>query len=281
MLTSSKSTARKSATRNNARGAQDKAAGSKYSVPVVRSTFRILEELSRSERLGLREITQDTGIAKSTVFRILSTLVELGYVQRDVERGYRITLALSHLVSDEAANEELRRLAHPVMLSLRDHYGETVNLGVQSMDKVTYLEVVPSEFALRLQESRGASVPAHASALGKAIMAFNPPNSVLEQLKGHSLEKVTKHTIADREELFAELKRVRNAGYAFDRGEGSMLAVCVGAPILDANGLAIAAMSISGPASRFNPKKDSDVIRSLVAGTAEIARSFARAKKRT
>jgi len=253
----------------------DKDGNGKYSVPVVRSTFRILEELSLTELLGLREVTQATGIPKSTVFRILSTLVDLGYVTRDLDRNYRISPRLSKLVSDEATTEELRRLALPLMLELRNKYGETVNLGVQQVDKVTYLEVVPSEFALRLQESRGASVPVHASALGKAILAFSPQDSVRELIRSHKLESVTEHTISDPDEFFSELKRVRHAGFAFDRGEGSMLAVCVGAPILDTKGNAIAAMSISGPASRFNPKKDAPVLASLVKGTMELSRAFA------
>ncbi|HXS11392.1 MAG TPA: IclR family transcriptional regulator [Acidobacteriaceae bacterium] len=252
----------------------------KYSVPVVRSTFTILEELSRSELLGLREVTQNTGIPKSTVFRILSTLVDLGYVTREPNRNYRINPRLGRLVSDGAASEALRRLARPLMLELRDTYGETVNLGAQQFDKVTYLEVVPSEFALRLQESRGASVPVHASALGKAILAFSPQREVEAFVRGHKLESVTEHTISDRDAFLAELKRVRNAGVAFDRGEGSMLAVCIGAPILDAGGYAVAAMSISGPASRFNPKKDSPVIASLLKGTTELSRALAQTRAR-
>jgi DNA-binding IclR family transcriptional regulator len=151
---------------------------------------------------------------------------------------------------------------------------------VQHFDKVTYIEVVPSEFALRLQESRGASVPAHASALGKAILAFSPPTVAQDLLRTHELESVTQHTISDADEFLVELKRVRHAGFAFDRGEGSTLAICIGAPILDASGNAIAAMSISGPASRFNPKKDSPVIASLVNGTRELARALAQSMNR-
>ena len=187
----------------------------KYSVPVVRSTFTILEELSRSELLGLREVTQNTGIPKSTVFRILSTLVDLGYVTREPNRNYRINPRLGRLVNDGAASEALRRLARPLMLELRDTYGETVNLGVQQFDKVTYLEVVPSEFALRLQESRGASVPVHASALGKAILAFSPQREVEVFVRGQKLESVTEHTISDSDAFLAELKRVRNTGRRF------------------------------------------------------------------
>lgn len=273
MLTSV-TTAKKKASPAKKQAAKKADSSSKYSVPVVRSTFLILEELSRSELLGLREVTQITGIPKSTVFRILSTLVELGYVIREANRNYRISPSLGQLVSDEAASEALRRLALPVMLELRDKYGETVNLGVQHFDKVTYLEVVPSEFALRLQESRGASVPAHASALGKAILAFSPAEVVSDLVRGNQLESVTENTISDPIEFLAEIKRVRNAGFAFDRGEGSLLAVCIGAPILDARGNAIAAMSISGPASRFNPKKDSPVIASLIKSTSDLSRAL-------
>jgi DNA-binding IclR family transcriptional regulator len=250
---------------------------SNYSVPVVRSTFRLLESLSQAEHLGLREATTVTGIPKSTVFRILSTLVDLGYVTRDADRNYRISSNLSKLVSEEAKTEELRRLALPLMLELRDKYGETVNLGIQQLDKVTYLEVVPSEFALRLQESRGASVPVHASALGKAILAFSPQDAVSDFVHGHKLERVTEHTISDPDEFIAELKRVRQLGVAFDRGEGSPLAVCISTPILGSDGNAVAAMSISGPASRFNPKKDSPAIASLAKGTVQLSRAFAQA----
>lgn len=280
MLASVISAKAKPTAKRESKMAVAKDANSKYSVPVVRSTFRILEELSRSELLGLREVTQNTGIPKSTVFRVLSTLVDLGYVTRDLQRNYRISPRLSNLVSDEATTEELRRLALPLMLDLRNKYGETVNLGVRQTDKITYLEVVPSEFALRLEESRGASVPAHASALGKAILAFSPHDSVSNLVRSYKLESVTEHTISDPEEFLVELKRVRNAGFAFDRGEGSMFAVCIGAPILDSGGNAIAAMSISGPASRFNPKKDAPVIHSLIKRTTELSNAFSQAMTR-
>lgn len=250
--------------------------GSKYSVPVVRSTFRILEELSHSEQLGLREVTAITGIAKSTVFRILTTLVSLGYVLRDADRNYHISPTLGQLTSKSASSDTLRSLALPYMLDLRNRYGETVNLGVQQFDKITYIEVVPSEFALRLQESRGSSVPAHASALGKAILAFSAPHVVEQLIRVYPLERVTTNTITDPTELLSELKRVRSAGFAFDRGEGSSLAVCVGAPILDEDNHAIAAMSISGPASRFHPKKDSPVILALLKATNEIGHALGR-----
>ena len=248
----------------------------KYSVPVVRSTFLLLEELSRAGSLELKDLTKRTKLPKSTIFRILTTLAECGYVVRDSLRSYRISPSLGQLITEDTTGDTLRTLAHPHMLELRDRYGETVNLGVRRLDKVTYLEVVPSEFALRLQESRGSSVPAHASALGKAILAFTPIDQVEGLVRGHRLDVVTPNTISNADDFLAELKRVRKERFAYDRGEGSLLAVCVGAPILDARGQALAAMSISGPASRFNPKKDSAVITSLLTAVAEISKSLAR-----
>lgn len=246
---------------------------SKYTVPVVRSTFRILEELSRADALGLSELTKRTRIPKSTVFRILSTLLGMGYVVRDAERNYLVSVTLAQLGTNEGGST-MRHLALPYMLHLRNRYGETVNLGVLNLDKIIYAEVVPSEFALRLQETRGASVAVHATALGKAILAFSAADLVDNLIRGRKLEILTRNTIAEPDEFLAELKRVRAAGVAFDRGETSLLARCVGAPILDANGGAVAAMSISGPASRFNPRKDSPVIASLLQATSEVSQKL-------
>lgn len=243
-------------------------------VPVVRSTFRILEELSRAGALGLNDVTQRTGISKSTVFRILTTLTQLGYVVRDAERSYYVSQTIGDLVSSEAGIEAIRRAAMPFMLELRDAYGETVNLGQLEYDKVTYVEVVPSEYALRLHERPGATVSFHASALGKAILAFSDEEFAGSLIRGRDLPRLTRNTMTSYDELMADLRRVRERGYAFDRGETSLLATCVAAPILDASGAAVAAISISGPSSRFNPRKDSEAVESLIKATAEIGRQL-------
>ncbi len=244
----------------------------KYMVPVVRSSFCILEELSRSGALGLNEITVRTGISKSTVFRILTTLSHLGYVVRDSNRCYYIGQSMSDLVRAQASIEAIRRAAMPQMLELRDKFGETVNLGYLELDKVTYAEVVPSEYALRLHEKPGATICLHASALGKAILAFSDEEYASSLIRGRELQMITRNTITDPEEFMAELRKVREHGYAFDRGETSLLATCVAAPLLNASGTAVAALSISGPTSRFNPRKDSDVIENLLKAVATVSR---------
>ena len=247
--------------------------GGKYLVPVVQSTFRILGELAGAgSALNLNEVTLRSSVPKSTVFRILSTLCHLGYVVRDGRgRTYHLSRKLADLTNDATGTEALRRAALPHMLRLRDQFGETVNLGQLQLEKVVYVEVVPSEYALRLSERPGASVPVHATALGKAILAFSSPELVKSLITARPLPALTDHTITDPEELLRELQRIKTRGYALDLEETMPLANCIAVPILDPRGEALASMSLSGPSSRFQPRKDKRLIQNLVRAAAEIA----------
>ncbi|MBI4906022.1 MAG: IclR family transcriptional regulator [Acidobacteria bacterium] len=252
-------------------------ADERYMVPVVRSTFRILEELSRSGGLGLNEICARTGVSKSTVFRVLTTLHSMGYVLRDPNRrSYLVSPSLADLVPEGAGIEQIRNIALPHMIMLRDSFGETVNLGHLQIDKIVYVEVVPSEYALRLSERQGATCPLHATALGKAILAVSRPELVKSLLARCTFEPFTEHTITDRDEFALELDRVRKRGYALDEEENMLMATCVAAPIVDPNGVPVAAISISGPSSRFHPKRDRKAVEALVGAVRAIAQELVR-----
>jgi IclR family acetate operon transcriptional repressor len=132
---------------------------SRYLIPVVRSTFKIITELAQGHPLSLHDATQRTGIPKSTAFRVLATLQHLGVVVRDgPEKKYRLGRALNELARETSMTETLRRIASPHMLKLRNLFGETVNRGELQHEKVVYVEVVPSEYALKLSERPGATV---------------------------------------------------------------------------------------------------------------------------
>jgi DNA-binding IclR family transcriptional regulator len=104
------------------------------------------------------------------------------YSNLDTFRGARESISLpaglATLSSEHATSEAIRRVALPFMLRLRDEFGETINLGVLRLDKVKYIEVVPSEYALRFSEKPGSSVEVHASALGKVLLAYASPEVV-------------------------------------------------------------------------------------------------------
>ncbi|MEO7653760.1 MAG: IclR family transcriptional regulator [Bryobacteraceae bacterium] len=251
-----------------------------YLVPVVLSTFHVLSELSRTGPLHLAELSQRTKVAKSTVFRILNTLHHLGYVWRDAEsRTYSVSPRLAELSHDVDWSATLQRIAMPHMAMLRAEFNETVNLGRADFDRIIYLEVVESEHSLRLCERKGGWEYAHASALGKALLAFSPPSSLTSLFESAKFPALTNRTITQPGELMEELQRVRQRGYALDREESRLSAFCVGAPILDSEGFAVAGLSISGPSSRFNPIKDKRVVTVLLEAAREISRSFSEVQR--
>jgi DNA-binding IclR family transcriptional regulator len=243
----------------------------KYLIPVVLGTFKVLSELSRSGAMNLAALSKRTGIAKSTVFRILNTLHHLGYVWRDVEsRNYSLTPRLSDLSRHVDWDGALQKIATPHMVRLRAQFGETITLAKLDSDRVVYVEVLESEHALRLCERKGGWDHAHASALGKVILAFSPPGSV-SHLLASKLPALTPRTITATAAMQEEFSRIRRRGYALDREESRLLANCIAAPILDREGFALAAISISGPSSRFNPSRNKTAASVLMEAARQIS----------
>ena len=249
---------------------------SRYLVPVVLSTFRLLDRLSGHTTATLHELSTATGIPKSTVFRLLATLQHLDIVKRDeMSKVYRLSAKSPGQALGLPSTEALRRAALPYMLDLRNEFGETVNLGYLQHDRVVYIEVVPSEFALRLSERPGASVEAYCTALGRSILAFSPDGVAASIVGKKMLPRVTPHTMVEPPLILQELTRIRQLGYAVETEEGALQATCLGAPILDAEGLAVAALSISGPTYRFSPLSNKKLLKALRRATREIGASLA------
>ena len=245
----------------------------RYLVPVVVSTFRLLDRLSGHTSASLHELSTSTGIPKSTVFRLLATLQHLDIVKRDEPtKAYRLSAKSPGQALGLPSTESLRRAALPFMLELRNEFGETVNLGHLQHDRVVYIEVVPSEFALRLSERPGASVEAYCSALGRGILAFSAP-SVAESILGkRMLPRLTPQTLVDPKIILQELTRIRAEGYAVESEESALQATCLAVPILDSDNLAIGAISVSGPTYRFQPLASPKLIKALRRAAREIGR---------
>jgi IclR family acetate operon transcriptional repressor len=249
-------------------------ASSRYLVPVVVSTFRLIDRLSSQSSASLHELATSTQIPKSTVFRLLATLQHLDVVKRDEPtKAYRLSARSPALALGAPSTEGLRRAALPFMLELRKEFGETVNLGHLQHDRVVYIEVVPSEYALRLSERPGATIDAYCTALGRSLLAFSPPGLAASILGKRPLPRLTEHTMVEPKLILAELERIREQGYAVESEEGAPQATCVGAPILGADELAVGALSISGPTYRFRPLGDKKLLRALKRATREIGRA--------
>lgn len=221
----------------------------------LRKAIRVLECFSLQEpRLPLSEIARRADLPLSTVHRILATFRAAGIVEQDGERNqYRLGLKLFELGSMVLANMELHREALPFIEELSRESGETVHLGVFDGSQVVSIEKMDSPHGLASQVTIGKGAPAYCTAVGKALLAFQPETTV-DHLCRLGLTRYTPQTITDPAKLRKELERIRALGYAVDDREHQPDVRCVAAPIRDHTSNVIASMSVSGPATRI-PKE--------------------------
>jgi len=224
----------------------------RYAAPAVDAALSILETLGGVHEMSLTELARNLGSGKSSVYRLLVTLARRGYVEKNPQsERYRLTHRLFAVGSPAADRFGLREAAHPIMERLAAQTGETVNLGILDGTRVLNLHKVESRHLLRMHLTVGSGVPAHATALGKVLLATLEPAELTRRLRGRRLECLTQRTIGDRTALRSALAQVREQGFAVDDEECSLGLRCVAAPIVDRQGLVVAALSISGPTQRL------------------------------
>jgi DNA-binding IclR family transcriptional regulator len=225
---------------------------SPYAAPAVEAALSILETLGTVHEMGVTDLAKKLGLGKSSVHRLLATLAGRGYVEKSPQSDrYRLTYRLFAVGSPAADRFGLREVAHPIMERLAAETGETVNLGVLDGARVVNLHKVESRHLLRMHMEVGGGVPAHATALGKVLLAALEPSELGQRLGGQRLTRLTRRTIVDRTTLRRMLARIREQGFATDDEECSLGLRCVAAPILDHRGAVVAALSISGPSQRL------------------------------
>jgi IclR family KDG regulon transcriptional repressor len=207
--------------------------------------------------VGLVELVRELGWNKSTIHRLLATLVSLGYAQQDPESGwYRIGLKAFQLGAAYSRDLDLRREAAPTLVDLQQETDQGVSLVVLDMSKkeVVYIDRVESSHFLRMHTPIGTRFPWNCTAAGKAIMAFLPEIEGKPLLAGE-LPRRTSNSVQAAKTLRAQFLRVRANGYATDNEENADGVRCVAAPVFDSEGRAIAAISISGHSGQIAIKR--------------------------
>jgi IclR family transcriptional regulator, KDG regulon repressor len=242
-----------------------------YYIEVLGKALDILDVFGQSEeqRLSLQEISVRTRLNKNTVFRILYTLGEHGYIHKE-NQTYQLGAKLFDLGNVKFRRRDLLAVAGPYLDDLRDQSGETVNLGVLDGGSIRYVDVRESPERFRLAERIGGSDFLHSTALGKAHLAYLPGEEVRRLMKEHGMPRQTERTITTINALKKELETVRTNGYALDREESMPGAFCVAAPILNSSETPVAAISISGPTIRFNEENLPEMKDALLKAVAEI-----------
>ena len=218
----------------------------KYSVEAVAKALDVLETFRGSEELTLNEVSRRVGLGKSRTFRLLHTLAERGYIDRGADN---MRYQLGARLFERAANvrRDLKQLSHPFMRQLRDRFNETINLGVMNEGEVVYLEIMETNRPFRMMATAGCRMPAHQTAMGKAMLArLNEGRVDAPVVPGMARLRPGQIMRLER-----DLELARKRGYAIDDQENEPGVACIGAAILDAGGHPVGAISVSGPAYRI------------------------------
>ena len=212
--------------------------------------LRILEILGASQdSVGVTELAKEIGVDKSSVSRLVQTLVKYRFAERDSKtRRYRLGSKIRDLSQQMQRDTQLSEQAKPFLHELVDKTGENAHLAIYAQQGALVIADMQSPAPLRVVSGVGRLIPLHCTAVGKCLLAFSdiPMPDHLPQL--------TRFTITKHNELKQHLQEVRRAGIAIDDEEHLYGVRCLAAPVYNHSGQAIASIGISGPTVRVTPQ---------------------------
>jgi DNA-binding IclR family transcriptional regulator len=227
--------------------------------------------------MSLTEITETLQFPYSTAHRLLATLSEYHYVQRDLDtKRYFLGLHVLELQANISRRFRLLETAVPHMTSLVQDMSVTCHLAVLHGADIIYLESRRSygDPLYHLNTQPGRTVSAHCTALGKALLAHLPADVLARLLPTNQLARMTPNTIVDPAQLARHLTQVKRCGYAVDNEEYSLGVRCIAAPIRCRTGEVIAALSISGSKDQVTPEKEQTLASRVMMECAQLSREL-------
>lgn len=229
-------------------------------------TLRVIEAFgSDDSALSLTDLSARAALPKSTVHRIVRGLLQHGWLERADDR-YALGIRLFELGQRvQLQRFDLHEIAIPFMEDLYEATHEIVNLGVLDGGDVVYLAKIGGHRRVPISTRLGGRLPAHCTALGKAMLAFTVAGDVRPPAPATPLAARTPHSITDPLRLERELVRIRRERSAIDREELVVGVTCVGAPVFR-NEMVVAAVSVTGPSTRIDPLRIAPAVQTAARG---------------
>ena len=230
-------------------------------VKSVSKALRLIDHMAEFKRpLSLLELSQCSGMPKSTVHGLLATLRESGYVEQAADGKYHLGTRLFELGNIVSTSWNIVPIARPHLQNIALQTGQSVQLSMIDKAEVLILDHADANSSLRVVTEVGDRLPLHSTASGKAIMAFLPPSQV-DRLLRQGMPSFTPHTITGAEQMHAVLDKIRQQGYAVEDGENRIGLRGVAAPIFDIDASVRYALGVMGMFRRtlsdeFNCAKD-------------------------
>lgn len=219
----------------------------------VTTAIRLLKAFSEDEvEIGVSALALKLKVAKSTVHRLAVTLVSEGLLEQNPEtERYKLGVGLFGLGTLVRRRMNVSNEARPFLFDLRKHTGETIILGIPTDIEIMHVYDLESPQALSIKSDLGVRRPAHCTAVGRAIFAFAPEETIEHVLAG-PLARRTPRTPVDPKQIRKIFAEVRERGYAIEDEESEPGIRVIAAPVRDSNGVVVAAVGIGGPLQRLS-----------------------------
>lgn len=242
-------------------------------IPTNLRLLLVLEAVARAgEPVTPTTVNVELGLPKPTIHRLFTTLVEAGFLQRDLDgRSYLPGPRLRGLAGGVLSTSRIRAARQAILRRLSAQVGETCNIALPDGDAMVYLERQETEWPLRIQLAVGTRVPLYCTASGKMHLASLDGRARAAYLDATPLEAHAPGTFTDRTALEAELDATRARGHATDRGEFMPDMIAVAVPVPDANGRLLATLSFHAPAQRTDLARGLAFLPQLRAAAAALS----------
>ncbi|MEV1133968.1 IclR family transcriptional regulator [Rhodococcus coprophilus] len=216
--------------------------------------------------VSLAELGRRTGLAKGTLHRVVNDLMNVRLLEKDAS-GYRLGGQMFELGMRASVERRLLEVAIPFMEDLYERTHETVHLGVPEGTEVVYVSKIGGHRPAPAPSRVGGRMPMYCTAIGKALLAFSSP-ALFADVVADGLARKTPRTITAPGRFRAHIDRIAETGVAFEYEESAVGLVCVAAPVLVGDDDPVAAISVTGPATRFRPEKHAAAVKAAAAGVA-------------
>ena len=246
------------------------------SVPAVERALSIMELLGFvGHGLTLPELSRRLELPKSSAYCLLLTLERRGYLHRNEENNrYMFGRKLFGLANTSLAGLRLRAQAAPKLRELARETRLTVHMAILEQGEAVLVEKIEPPTLIRLATWVGKRMDLHATAIGKALLAYLPEDEVERLIRKHGLPRYNDNTITAFSKLREELVRIRALGYSAENQEGEIGFRCIGAPVLDQAGKLASAISVAGPTTQVTDENFSFLVDMVKRTAAELSEVF-------
>ncbi len=234
--------------------------------------IQILLILAQKNSRGITELAEELGVDKSTVSRLIETLRNRDMVRIDPDtKKYRLGFRILHLGEALKDNLNVIAIARPMLLSLSAQINESVHFCAYNNNCVYVMDQVRSSKNYALSATVGMIEPLHCSSVGKCILAFRRPETILALLDDYTFTAYTEHTITDKEELLKNLEQIRTLGFALDDEEIALGVRCIAVPVYDYRNSVRYSIGVSGPKTNLNSATIESYVKRMTETTKRLS----------